>query len=148
MHPTPYTAEQIRAATKPGRMYRYRVEFTGSPPFERKMTFVSVDAGGATIAETGQPQQRFTWEELRKHAEFPAATVQTHDERVTVPAGTFECVAYVLHREGEEETTFYFAKTMPGAPVKYVVNVSGHLELTTTLVEHRPGIDDHANDSR
>ncbi len=139
MHPTPYTAEQIRAATKAGRMYRYTVEFAGSPPFEREMTFVSVEAGGATIVSTGEPLKRVTWEELRKHAEFPAAVVQTHDETVTVPAGTFECVAYELHREGDEETTFYFAKMMPGAPVKYVVKVSGQLKLTTTLIEHRPG---------
>jgi hypothetical protein len=29
-----------------------------------------------------------TWEELRKHAEFPRAAVTTHDETVTVPADT------------------------------------------------------------
>ena len=40
MYPTPFTAEQIRDATKAGRTYKYKVETEGNPPGERVMTFV------------------------------------------------------------------------------------------------------------
>lgn len=138
-YPTPYTAEQIRAATKAGRTYRYRVEASGKPPSERALTFASVDATGAELVTEGEGKKRVTWEELRQHAEFPAAIVRTREERVTVPAGTFDCIAYVVLGEEGEASTFFFAKDLPGAPVQIFVNKDGRRVTTTKLVEHRPG---------
>lgn len=138
-HPAPYTADQLRAATKPGRTYRYRVEAKGEPPSERTMTFASVDAGGADVAVTGEPKRRVTWEELRQHAEFPAALVRTREETLTVPAGTFDCIVYVVLGDHGEASTFFFAKDLPGAPVQFFTNKEGRRTTTSTLVEYRPG---------
>ena len=40
VYPAPFTWEEIRAATKSGRTYRYRVEVSGKPARERVVTFV------------------------------------------------------------------------------------------------------------
>jgi hypothetical protein len=139
MAPTPFTAAQIRAATKAGRTYRYKVEMTDKPASERTLTFVSVDAEGAMLATTGEPDKRVTWEELRKHAEFPMPIVMTREESITTPAGRFDCIVYVVLGEGGEATTFYFAKTLPGAPVMFFVAREGRRVMTSTLIEHRAG---------
>lgn len=142
VHPSAFTAEQIRAATKPGRTYRFKVETPDAPPAERVMTFTKVDAEGAELATSGEPPKRVTWEELRKHGEFPSANVSVHEEKVTVPAGTFDCVVYVVVGEGAESgevKTFYFAKSLPGAPVLFFTNKEAKRVMTSTLVEHRAG---------
>lgn len=138
-YPTPYSAEQIRDATKPGRTYRFKIETAGNPPGERLMTFTKVDAEGAEISTNGEPAKRVTWEELRKHAEFPKPVVSTREERITLPAGTFDCVVYVVQGEPGETRTFYFAKSLPGAPVFFFTIKDGKSVMTSTLVEHRPG---------
>src|SRR5688572_8004110 len=67
-YPTPYTAEQIRDATRPGRAYTWRVEESGKTAIERTIAFTVVDAEGAEITRDGVAK-RVTWEELRRHAE-------------------------------------------------------------------------------
>lgn len=138
-HPTPFTAEQIRGATKAGRTYRYRVEVGDKPPSERVISFVSVDADGAVMATPGEPNKRVTWEQLRQHAEFPAPLVMTREESITTPAGKFDCIVYVVLGEDGEASTFYFAKTLPGAPVQFSIAKEGRRVMISTLVEHRPG---------
>lgn len=139
MFPTPFTAAQIRDATKPGRTYRFRVEADGKPPGERVITFAKVDEAGAEVSTNGAPPERTTWEELRKHAEFPKPVVSTREEKITVPAGTFDCVVYVVQGVPGEVRTFYFAKTLPGAPVLFFTEKDGKRLMTSTLVEHRSG---------
>jgi hypothetical protein len=138
-YPTPYTAEQIRDATRPGRSYTWRLEESGKPPVERTVEFTRVDAEGAELRRDGAAR-RVTWEELRKHAEFPRALVTTREETVTVPAGTYDCIVYVVNdRAAGETSTFYFAKTMPGAPVLFFTEKAGARLLTNTLVRYTPG---------
>jgi hypothetical protein len=150
MAPTPYTADQIRDATRPGRTYRFRDETDGEPVRIREIVFQTADAGGADIAtrmldESGteissEPASHATWEELRRHAQFPATAVHMHDEAITVPAGTFACVVYTVTDEAEGTvTTFYFARDLPGAPVLFYQDAGGRRVSTTTLVAHTPG---------
>jgi hypothetical protein len=137
-YPTPYTAEQIRDATRPGRAYTWRVEESGKAAVERTIAFTLVDAEGAEITRDGVAK-RVTWEELRKHAEFPRALVTTREETVTVPAGTYDCVVYVVADPAAGETsTLYFAKAMPGAPVLFFMERAGVRQMTNTLVRHSP----------
>lgn len=138
MYPTPFTADQIRDATKAGRTYKYKIEAEGSPSGERVMTFVKVDAEGADLVTDGSAPKRVTWEELRKHAEFPKPVVSTRSEKTTTPAGTFDCVVYVVQSPGEIRT-FYFAKDLPGAPVLFFTEKDGKRVMTSTLVDHKPG---------
>jgi len=139
LYPTPYTAEQIREATRPGRTYTWRVEVSGQEPIERSVAFSTVDAKGAEIIAGGEAK-RVTWEELRRHAEFPRAAVTTHEESVTVPAGTFACVVYVVSNpSASEQSSFFFAKNLPGAPVLYFTDKGGARVMTGTLVRYAAG---------
>jgi hypothetical protein len=136
--PTPYTAAQIRDATRAGRAYTWRVEVNGKPALERTVTFTQVDADGAELVSDGSPR-RVSWEELRQHAEFPRASVTTRDEKVTVPAGSFDCVVYVVDGADGEASTFYFAKELPGAPVLFFTQKGGERLMTSTLIKYEPG---------
>lgn len=138
-YPTPYDADQIRDATRPGRAYTWRVEEVGKAPVEHTIAFTHVDADGAEIVRDGIAA-RVTWEELRRHGAFPRALVTTHEETVTVPAGTYDCVVYVVADGAAGETsTFYFAKALPGAPVLFFTDAAGVRQSTSTLVRYAPG---------
>jgi hypothetical protein len=133
MMPTPYTAEQIRAANHVGRRLDWRVETAGRHEM-RSMTFVAADEKGAdaeavTLDETGHAvgeskRTHATWEELRDHAAFPSASTTLTHESVTVPAGTYDCNVYTV-TDGGKVMRFWFANNMPGPPVKMVTTEAG-----------------------
>lgn len=144
--PTPYTADEIREATLPGRRYVWRIEEDGKPPTTRVLVFERVDAQGAELvagpddASLGEASpKRVTWEELRKHALFPAKNTSIQRERITVPAGELECRVYTVKDDDGTLRRFYFADDLPGAPVLHFTEKQGHRVSTTTLVEHTPG---------
>ncbi|MBI5537282.1 MAG: hypothetical protein HY898_31460 [Deltaproteobacteria bacterium] len=148
--PTPFTAEQIRDATKPGRTYRWKVEAAGKPVVIKQVTLAQVEPARVLITtmledEKGKvlesnPGAWSTWDALRKHAEFPKSAVTTRKESVTVPAGTFPCIVYVVKEEGGEITTYWFAESLPGAPVQFKTEKDGKEVLISRLLEHRSGI--------
>lgn len=143
--PTPYTADQIRAASPAGRRIEFRVEAAGKPMTVSVMSFVKSDDAGAevesvTLDETGheigtRSTGRATWEELRAHASFPQSSTTIGDETITVPAGAFDCRVYTVTR-GDRTMTFWFAKSLPGPPVRMTVAVAGKVVETRTLVRH------------
>ena len=148
MFPSPYSADAIRDATHVGRTYTWKVEDAGKPPSRRTVRFLAVTGEGATIessqvSESGTTSAAktalVTWDELRSHGEFPRDSVKAHDETVTVPAGTFPCVVYVVSRPDGTVTSFAFATLMPGAPVRFVTEKNGVPVSTTTLVEYAAG---------
>ena len=144
---TPYTAEQIRDASKVGREWQYRVE-QGPKTEWRIMTMTAVDADGATItntvrggegAVTAEPtESRATWEELRAHALFPAAATTISDDSVQTAAGLFQCKRYVVV-DGATTSTFWFGNDLPGAPVKLTVESGGAVIETRMLMKHTAG---------
>jgi hypothetical protein len=146
--PTPYTGEQIRDATAPGRRYRFRT-VAGDHTSIVTMEFVEVTPEAAVVESSVfdgdgnrvAPAQtaRSTWEELRLHATFPAAVTTTEDATVTVPAGTFETTLYTV-RAGDQVERFWFARELPGPPVKMEQQTAaGDLVFTMELLEHAPG---------
>jgi hypothetical protein len=147
----PYTAAEIRAATAPGRMYEFLVEAPGKEPIHRVMTFVRATDAEAetrmvdvdTKGIEGAPKTfTATWEELRRHGEFPRASVVKDDQRITVPAGTFDCARYTLTKGAPPEaevSQFYFAKNLPGPPVLYFTDKAGARVATSTLVRYAAG---------
>lgn len=139
VYPAPFTAEQIRAATKNGRTYRYKVEMPGKPTKEYAITFRNVDEGGAEIHSGGGAAKRMSWQALQQQSEFPKDKTETHDEKLKTPAGKFKCVVYEVAMEEGEVWTFYFAKDLPGAPVYFYAERNGKRLRTTTLVEHIAG---------
>lgn len=139
VYPAPFTWEEIRAATKSGRTYRYRVEVSGKPVRERVVTFVKVDDDGCEIFAGGENPKRMGWPTLQKHSEFPQDRVTTREETVKLPGGKFDCMVYEVRGNDGETTTYYFARTLPGAPVLFYTEQDGKRVKTTTLLQHIPG---------
>ena len=149
LFPTPYTADQLRTASRVGRMYVFRVEVPGKPTVLRILAFTRIEAARVEVTTStkteageaiGAPEPRWaTWEELRTHAEFPRDRVTTVDEEITVPAGRFLCTVYTVQKDGGETARFYFAKEMPGPPVLFYSEKGGARGMTSTLVEYRAG---------
>jgi hypothetical protein len=139
VYPAPFTAEQIRDATKNGRTYRYKVEVPNKPTREYAITFRKVDEGGAEVFNGTDTPRRTGWLALQQHAEFPKDRVTTHDDKLKTPAGKFECIVYEVEGDDGDVWTYYFAKKLPGAPVFFYVERNGKRLRTTTLVEHVPG---------
>jgi hypothetical protein len=139
VYPAPFTAEQIRDATKNGRTYRYKVEVPDQPAHEYTITFRKVDQAGAEVYSGAGTPKRMGWNILQSQAEFPKDKVKTHDEKLKTPAGKFECIVYDVAGENDEVWTYYFAKKLPGAPVFFYCERHGKRLRTTTLVEHVAG---------
>lgn len=139
VYPAPFTAEQIHAATKNGRTYRYKVEVPDQPPKEYAVTFRKVDSGGAELSTSSDKSKRMSWLALQQHSEFPKDKVTTHPDKLKTPAGKFECVVYEVAGDEGEVWTFYFAKKLPGAPVFFYAERDGRRLRTTTLIEHVAG---------
>lgn len=163
--PTPFSAEQIRDATRVGRTYRFRQEEESEPSREYRIEFVAVDPEGCTIRRTnlgpdGQstspPQEsRATWTELRDHAQFPRARTTITRETIEVPAGRFDAVKYTVQARMAGHLTaqrYWFATSMPGAPVRVTHERDGVVIMSMTLLEHRdpqgPGTGDRAAPAR
>lgn len=150
--PVPFSADAIRAATKPGRTYVFLVEEGDGPQKREKLEFVKVDEESTTMRLSeqdlfgrprGEPKERVvSWDELVGHATYPADATTITEEKVTVRAGTYDAKLYTVDktRDGERQVhRVWFAKQLPGPPIKQVVTVGGEPFRSLELFEHRPG---------
>jgi hypothetical protein len=140
--PTPFSAEQIRAASGAGKTIRLLVEEPDGTSFERVNRFVDCDAEGATleqwrVAPGGEvdgevSRGRVSWRELQEHAAFPEATTTVRDEELELPFGRAACRRYELAGDGgAPAAVFWFALELPGMPARYEVPVPGGVLRTT-----------------
>ena len=144
MAPTPYTAAQIRDAMPVGTVVVYRRVEAGKEPYLNRMTVVAADETSGTIADAVIDEQgvvlseeapaTMQWEELRKHAEFPVAALQTSDSAVDVPAGHFDTWKYVVTEPDGTVTTYQFARTLPGPPVWMEIRAADAVAFSMELV--------------
>ena len=112
------------------------------------MTMTEVDEDGATVRSStrggegvvvGEPvETRSTWEEMRGHAVFPASVTTLGEETIETAAGSFDCMRYAVARDGST-ATFWFAKSLPGGPVKSTVERDGEVTSKQMLMKHLPG---------
>jgi hypothetical protein len=137
----PFSWQQIRAATKNGRNYHYRVEVSGKPSKEHVLRFTKVDDSGAEIATSGDAPRRVGWPALQQDAEFPKDKLTVREESIKLPSGKFDCVVYEVRGAEGETSTYFFAKSLPGAPVLFYTEQGGRRIKTTTLLRHVPGSD-------
>jgi hypothetical protein len=144
--PTPFSAAQIREASVSGLTVRSRVERQGADPVIRVVRFESGDAdGGFGESWTETPDGRrlteperhhSTWLELQAHASMPAERTTIEEETFEVPAGRFDGWRYT-RTDGDEVDVFWFAKSAPGAPLRYESRVGGEVVFSSTAVEIR-----------
>jgi len=147
--PTPYTALELRKAISAGRTYEYHVEEAGQPERWVILKFTRVvetdaDVVRLVVDAQGRPLQPsetslVTWDELRRHAEFPRSAVEIDEAQLTVPIGIFDCLRYTVKSNPETVLHFYFAKTLPGPPIYSDVEVNGRRHKTSTLIRYLPG---------
>ena len=146
--PTPFTADQIRTACPAGRRSTFRIEMPGRTPFLQTFHFQAVDLEGAEVLVTlrdedgrslGEPQtSRSDWSGFQAHASYPAEHTTITETEETVPAGTYAGFLYRVELDGTV-TEAFFARELPGPPVRMVRSRDGVAELTMTLVAHEPG---------
>ncbi len=149
----PFTAAQIRAATRVGRTYDFEVESPGAPVSGLRLRFVEVTETHARIERTtvgadGQataPTRSSTvsWDELVRHAAWPASATTIEPARVSVPAGEYgDALLYTVREtmDGKAKVTrAWFVRALPGAPVVHEVEVGGAPVATMRLVRYVPG---------
>ncbi len=154
MMETPYSAAQIASACPVGRRLKLSVEMEGEKQFQ-VLEFKATTETGATIVatmidEAGKPtgdreESEVSWDELRSHAEFPQARTKRTEGEITTPAGKFNCWIYTVASEPDDpemgDTVFWFAKELPGPPVKIEAKKKGNqgTAYSMTLVENTVG---------
>ncbi|MFS0895068.1 hypothetical protein [Microbacterium sp. 179-I 3D3 NHS] len=118
--PTPFTAEEIRAATGSGKLIRLLLEGPDGPLGEHVNRFRDTDAEGATLDRwaAADPRavvsHRVTWAELQGHAAFDAGTTSVSTVSLSSPLGDLTCRRYDTH-----DGVFWFSIDHPGMPVQY-----------------------------
>jgi len=130
--PTPFTADQIRTAMPVGRVIDW-AETQGDTTTLKRWTVTAADGDTATVRFEGigangvlqkgeAADKTFTFEELRSHASFPSALATRAAVEITGPVGAGAGWRYVVRSppgvEPATVTTFTFATSLPGAPVR------------------------------
>ena len=146
----PFTLDQIRAATRPGRTYRFAMH-QGEQKLNVTMRFTEVTDQGATIERSvvdadgntlDQGTEETTWEQLVDHASYPADATVITETKVQVPAGEFDVLLYTITTEQDGNpvvSRMYFAASLPGAPIKAELTIGDQPMFTMELIEHIPG---------
>ncbi len=147
--PTPFTAEEIRKACPEGRTDTYRIERRSEKPWKYTVKFLKCDRDGADVESTNTledgktktTKDRQAWVDFLTQASFPEIDTKITEETIEVPAGKFECWLYTVQkREGDAATVrMYFAKKLPGPPIKMTSEELGKTVFSMTLLEHKDG---------
>lgn len=147
--PTPFSAAEIRDATRPGHTLRLRLEQAGEEPVLRVTRFVETDEEGAVqesqrFTLAGEPldaapmRRRSGWLDFQGHASFPAATTSRVEEPIDLEFGRFDGLHYIAV-DGGRVGHYWFALALPGMPVRTEDWEDGELRFAMTMIEHRPG---------
>lgn len=143
--PTPFTADQIRAASPAGRTSLFRISGGGQSLLLR-FRFGEGDAEAVRLETVNLSERRtplappkvtrVSWRELQAHASYDENATTIEEATVEVPFGKFDCLLYTL-KGARAVQKFYFAKELPGPPVRMVVEANGEVRQTMELLEHR-----------
>jgi hypothetical protein len=87
-----------------------------------------------SVVERGDPE-RVGWDRLQAHASYPRGAVAITAESVTIHAGEFACLLSVV-TEDESVSRYWFARDLPGMPVKVETRVDDVVVFTMTMLEN------------
>lgn len=151
LHPTPYSAEEIRLGNPPGTGRVYLVtqggqshlehtEFLAHPEGLARFAQTSMSLDGEAMGDAAHADA--TWEELQAHASYPRIDTTLTEETCTTAAGTFDAWLYRRIDQAREDAppmqhSVWFAKDLPGAPVLYELTTEGALVFRMELIETR-----------
>lgn len=141
----PFSASDIRDATSGGRRYTWRTIFHGETTF-RSVVLLDVDDRGfvmrsalAIDEEIHLTEEPITWETFAAQAYFPIDGTEISAAWVDLPAGAFDAMVYEVEHPIGTVKTYWFARDLPGSPVRLEHREHGELIRTMELVDHRPG---------
>jgi hypothetical protein len=145
-HPTPFSAAEIRDAFEMGREVRTLMHRAGTEPYVLVRRNLSADdEGGTYVVWTESPdgvrlsepeQGRSTWLELQGHASMPADATTIEPVEIDLPMGRYEGLRYT-RVTGDAVDTFWFALSLPGAPVRIEFRVGDEVVFSSTTIAER-----------
>lgn len=148
--PTPFSAKDIRKGCPTGRTSKYLIEIAGNPNSFQIVSFTKSDKDGTDFESISLDQEekqvgekqtaRARWDELQFHASFPETDTQITSESYATPAGEFDCWHYEVKKDkqGKKEISHYwFAKSLPGAPIFMEQILDGKPVFKMTLIENK-----------
>jgi hypothetical protein len=143
--PTPYSAEQIRAAWQPGLVVETRTVASSEQTIER-LAVVSATTESVTIrrellgadgsAREAAREFTATWPELRDHARFAAEGATRERAECRSGLGRMPGWRYATRDAKGEPVTMCFADATPGPPVEYESQREGKLLSRTEHVRY------------
>lgn len=145
----PFTAEQIRDEWIEGFRLRIR-QWTPNAEVVEVWTVVRADADTVDIESVAEGEdgsisseasvQTSSWVQLRDHASFPADRGSRENVRRETPIGELEGWLYTINdAKSGTVTEFFFAETLPGAPVFVHVLKNGEVvEIFEQIERFRP----------
>jgi len=147
-HPTPFSAAQIRDGFVLGRIFRSVVTRGRGDAVVRVTKNLARDDVGGTYevwtessdgTRLSEPEEgRSTWLELQRHASMPIDATTIEPVTIDVPMGRFDGVRYT-RTHGDTVDTFWFALSLPGAPVRIESRAGGDLVFSSIAIsEERP----------
>ncbi len=152
MAPPPFTADEMRAGTPSGRTVvleetspdsgektRRTILYTNVNPTGGGVHVTFSDASGAALAS--QITATFTWAQQERQVTRPANVTRIEQARITVPAGTFDTLLYTvdeLRDDGLRRVMKdWYAREVPGIPVKSLMTLDGRVVHDSVLLENR-----------
>lgn len=144
--PTPFTADEIRVGCPRGRIDEIEIREAGKYAYTRLVTFVECDEEGSLQeshmrdmngTELGEvTRARATWPELQAHASFPRDATRITETTTELPHGHHHCLLYTV-TNGQTVSRFWFARDLPGMPVRVERERDGGIVYSMTLVSVR-----------
>lgn len=141
--PTPFSAADIRRACAPGRRNVFLIEAAGESHHLIWEFVAADDDGGEGVSEqrslegdqlSPPTRDRSTWAELQAHASFPASQTEITPTVIDTPPGAFPAWLYTIS-DGTTIKEAWFARDLPGPPVRIVTAQDGRQTSAMTLIE-------------
>ena len=133
-----------------GRRYTFRSTAAGGAPELQVVEYTKVTPTGfAFVAKRlttdGQligesRSSEGTWDALVGHATYPASDTVITEATIDTAIGKMNCILYTVTTEtdnGHQVTRAYFARELPGAPVRHEVHVNGVRVSLSEIVKHQ-----------
>ena len=155
--PTPFTAEEIKAHCKPGYSTKHIFENAGLKPVIQIVTFL--ESEDPTKARFSSRQESTTgelvsddgiteigWDKLQAHGSFLDNVATVKEATLELDGTSYDCWKYeinniVPNHDGSSlnsvSMTMWFAKNLPGPPVKMVQFVNGEKQTSITLIQDK-----------
>ena len=143
--PTPFLADEIRMGSPVGRTIRLLVEVDGAEPFVRVQRYVWTNERSATTERwretvdgariSGVEDRDTTWRQLQANSSFPEDQTTIEPDTIETPLGIMDCLRYTV-REGQVVKRLWFARHLPGLPVKVIVKEDGRDVSRVTMISN------------